>query len=155
MDDYSITLPVSDEFSSNSGMLIVEEVSGKIFRDKLEVFARYFKKEFGFDFVQYEASEHLLSNNKYEGFLFTELAWDHLEEDKPTPYRLYGGGCMRWRKFHDKEASWVLDWVWLHPFFRHRGEFQKHWNYLKTQYGDFAIEPPISADMQKFLEKNT
>lgn len=154
MDDYSITLPVSDSYNSSSGIIIIDKSSNKNLREKLEQFALYFKKEFKYDFIQYEANEHIYEHVKYSGILFTEMAWDLLEEDQPTPYRLCGGGCFRWREWQDKAPGWSLDWVWLHPFFRHRGVFSKHWEHIKQQYGDFHIEPPISADLEKFLAKN-
>jgi len=155
MDDYSITLPVSGLYKSSSGILTVKKDSEEDFRQQLEMFARYFKKEFKYDFIQYEANEHLLEDNKYSGFLFSEMAWDKLEEDMPPVFRLFGGGCFRWREFEDHESLWVLDWVWLHPFFRHRGHLTKHWKYMRQHYGNFLVEHPLSADMKKFLAKNT
>lgn len=155
MDDYSITLPVSDIYQQNSGILIVNKNTDENYRQQLELFARYFKKEFKYDFIQYEANEHLFSENKYSGFLFTEMAWDRLEEDGPPMFRLFGGGCFRWREYKDHEPSWVLDWVWIHPFFRHRGNLHKHWTFMKEQYGDFLVERPLSSDMEKFIAKHT
>lgn len=155
MDDYSIILPVSELYDSSSGILTVEKESEEDFRRQLERFARYFKKEFKYDFIQYEANEHLYEDHKYSGFLFSEMARDKLEEDMPVVFRLFGGGCFRWRDFKDHDSSWVLDWVWLHPFFRHRGHFSQHWEHMKQYYGEFLIEPPLSADMEKFLARNT
>lgn len=114
-----------------------------------------FKKEFNFDFIQYEANEHLYAENMYSGLLFSEFAHDKLEDDKPSPYRLFGGGCFMWREFKDHEPTWVLDWVWFHPFYRHRGYLSKHWEFLRQDYGDFLVEKPLSADMVKFLENHT
>jgi len=155
MDDYSITLPVSEIFASTSGVMIVEKNSKLVYRQNLESFALYFKKEFKYDFIQYEANEHLYEDNKYNGFLFSEQAWDRLEEGKPMPYRLVGGGCFRPRESTNREPLWILDWIWLHPFFRHRGHLSTHWQYFRQQYGEFIIEQPYSADMEKFLAKNT
>jgi hypothetical protein len=155
MDDYSITLPVSDSYMTISGIFTVSKDSENDFREKLEGFALYFKREFKYDFIQYEANEHFYEENKYSGFLFSEMAWDQLEEAEPAQYRLFGGGCFRWRELQDHDPAWVLDWVWIHPFFRHRGYLSKHWKFLKQEYGDFLVERPLSADMEKFLAKHT
>lgn len=115
MDDFTIKLPVSENYESHSGIIIVEKSSNKDLRNKLEDFARYFKKEFKYDFIQYEA-DTLYDDNKYSGFLFVEIARDKMVEDKPVPCRLCGGGCFRWRDWRDHESCWMLDWIWLHPF---------------------------------------
>ena len=53
MDDYSITLPVSEIFASTSGVMIVEKNSKLVYRQNLESFALYFKKEFKYNFIKY------------------------------------------------------------------------------------------------------
>lgn len=155
MDDYSIILPVSEAFDVGSEIIFVEKDSDKYLRDHLESFARYFKKEFKYDYIQYEANEHLFESTKYSGFLFSEMARDKLEEDKETPYRLYGGGCFRWQTFENGSSKWKLDWIWLHPFFRHRRKLSKQWQTFKEKYGSFDIEKPLSADMERFVKKHT
>jgi len=155
MDDYSITLPVSGSYKQDSGILTVTKYSDEHIRQQLELFARYFKKEFKYNSIQYEANEHLFDENRYSGFLFSELARDRLEEDTPSVFRLFGGGCFRWREYKDHKPTWVLDWIWIHPFFRHRGHLHKHWKFMRDRYGDFLVEHPLSADMEKFIEKHT
>ena len=67
-----------------------------------------------YDNVQYEADNH---NENCVGFLFTENAMDVCtDEHVGMPCRCVGGCCFR--KVQD---TWVLCWVWFHPFFRDRG----------------------------------
>ena len=108
-----------------------------------------------FDFMQYLADEHLKSTSKYTGFLFTEFALDQLEENDSAPYRLAGGGLFRWQEWEDHEPLWELDWIWVHPFFRHRGVLSKHWEKFTHQFGNFDVALPLSNDMEKFLATRT
>ena len=155
MDDFSIELPLSNSYWSDDGIIFVGKESDSDLRRKLQTFAYYFKREFKYDFTQYREDEHLRSDKKCEGFLFSEFAIDRLEEDQPDPYRLCGGGCFRWREREAGEPKWELDWVWLHPFFRHRNLFSSQWALFKDRFGDFGIAQPISADMERFLKKHS
>jgi hypothetical protein len=47
-----------------------------------------------------------------------------------------------------------LFWVWLHPYYRGRGILKTHWATLRTNHGDFWVEPPLSSAMKGFLLKN-
>lgn len=155
MDDFTITLPTSIDYHSPSDLIFIDKNSAYDLRRKLQTFAYYFKRELKFDFIQYQASEHLEGPGTYRGFLFTSFAYDLLEEDEPTPYRLYGGGLFRWQEREDSEPNWELDWIWLHPFFRHRGILTKNWPILLREFGKFDIARPLSADMERFLSRAT
>jgi hypothetical protein len=149
-DKYTISLPTFDECLSSNGRYEVSEGSPIEVRQALETFARYFKNEFHYNNIQYEADEH---NNKCIGFLFTESAMDIVtEEHTQMPTRCSGGCCFRNVEFRDGE-EWVLYWVWLHPFFRKRGTVSRHWKHFKCQFSDFHLEPPLSNAMQSFIKK--
>jgi len=154
MDKYTIKLPIINDEQLTDGPIYVEKSSDKTLRNKLETFALYFQREFKYDFPQYEANEHLYNDNKYIGILFAAKAWDKVTDDIQSPYRLFGGACFRWRDGQGHNSGWVLDWIWFHPFFRHRGVLAKHWKQLKIKFGDFCVAEPLSADMKKFLSKN-
>lgn len=49
-------------------------------------------------------------------------------------------------------AAWMLDWVWLHPFFRRRGLLAKAWPLFEAKYGKFLILAPLSPAMQAFVD---
>ncbi len=149
MDDFAIELPISEYFYSLNGLINVCSISSEDLKISLQLFATYFKKEFRYDFLQYNVKQSG-NDTRYEGFLFSEFAMDYLEEDSPACYRLIGGGCFKLG--HDN--TWRLDWVWLHPFARHRGNLSKHWGGFRKRYGEFSIEEPLSPDMADFLRKN-
>lgn len=157
-DKYTIALPVFDEWLSSvvapSGPALREIGLREVLpeshlseRQALEQFARYFKSEMHYDNVQYYANEH---DRNCVGFLFTSSALDMCTDDhKSMPTRCLGGCCFR--KTRD---TWVLCWVWIHPFDRNKGLLKKCWKYyfLET-FGDFAVEAPLSPSMESFLEK--
>ena len=149
-DKYTISLPVFNYCLSTNGRHEVNENSAFEIRKALEKFAQYFKAEFRYDQVQYYADEH---DENCIGFLFTESALDVCtDEHTQMPTRCSGGVCFRRVKF-DKGEKWILNWVWLHPFFRNRGILSKHWQQFRTQFNDFIVERPLSSAMQSFLDK--
>lgn len=59
------------------------------------------------------------------------------------------GGAVEMHRGPDR---WVLMWVWLFPFER-SGHDRSWWTELETEFGDFAIQPPLSGAMKGFLRK--
>jgi hypothetical protein len=59
-----------------------------------------------------------------------------------------GACCFRLR-----EEGLALQWVWLHPYFRRRGLLSGAWPGFVREFGDFAVEGPVSEAMQSFLAK--
>jgi len=125
-------------------------------RKFVEKLAKYFKKEMQFDFPQFQASEtkEHTWHVPYSAWLFYETACDRIEEDKETPSRIYGACCFRWREYDDDPASWELDWLWLHPYFRGKGYLAKHWGFLRNKFAPFYISQPASPSMNRFLQKH-
>jgi hypothetical protein len=150
---YHIDLPASESFVNNVGRLQITAKSPIKHRRTLEQFARYFKREMHYDFVQYLASEDQCHPDHipYCGWLFTGTL-RRLVDDILDSQRAIGGCCFRLRKLSN-EHKWYLDWIWFHPFWRSRGQLSKHWRFFRQEYGDFAIEYPISPAMDRFLKK--
>src|SRR5258708_37197396 len=70
-----------------------------------ERFAYYFKREFGYDFPQFEVGDQ----DDFRAWLFAS--------DQPSPdWRAVGAACFRQRQYDGDEKSFgALQWVWLHP----------------------------------------
>lgn len=49
-------------------------------------------------------------------------------------------------------GPWVLMWVWLFPLERSSSD-KSWWSALESQFGEFAIQPPLSGAMTGFLRK--
>ncbi len=145
--NYQIDLPVSEDFQNHDGVLFIEPTSAEVHKDALELLAEYFKKEFKYDYLQYEND----GNDKYcVGVLFVEKEWDLVEHIHHHPHRVIGGACFRMLE----NEAYILDWVWFHPFARNRKNLRKHWASFKSKFGEFQVTPPLSAQMAKFLEEN-
>ena len=112
-------------------------------RDEVERFARYFLREMHTGGIQFEASETEQSpwHVPYKAFLLAREG------------NYVGAACFRYREDQDKVVPWLFDWLWIHPFCRHKGILTAVWGELNTQVGAFRLAQPISAHMQAFLGK--
>ncbi|MFL6353351.1 MAG: hypothetical protein ACJ74Z_16085 [Bryobacteraceae bacterium] len=103
-------------------------------KNALEQYARYFRREFRYDFVPYTKHEHVHEN--LSAYLLPQ-------RDK----RFWAGGCSFWKE----EGVWTLTWMWMHPFDRHQGILKAAWPYFEREHGPFRIDSPVSIPMQYFL----
>lgn len=145
--NYSIELPVSEDFISHEGIIFLPRSSMKTQRDALELMATYFRREFRYDHLQYSANEH---SSDCVGVLFVERARDLVEHIGHHPHRVIGGACFGERD----DNTFFLDWVWLHPFARNRGVLKKVWGNFKCRFDDFTLTEPLSSHMKSFIEKH-
>ncbi|WP_188131136.1 hypothetical protein [Paraburkholderia panacisoli] len=157
-DLYSLAPPISrHEYLKAASPLKIDCHSPLELRKAVEQLAYYFKRELGFDFVQFEAAETEASIGfvRYEAHLFYETAYDHIVEDEATPHRIFGACCFRWREWTDHAPGWSMDWVWMHPYFRRRGHLRQAWGSFQQHYGDeFHVAPPLSIEMEAFVKAN-
>jgi len=157
MSFYSLELPVFQELATTSSPMLVTVDSPEWARNAAEQLGYYFKRELGFDFAPMEASERRGHSGfaPYEIYLFHETAYDLLEEDGPVFSRVFGACGLRHATFENEtKPRWEMQWVWLHPFFRHRGHLAKVWPFLRQRYGDFLIQRPLSPGMETFIAKH-
>lgn len=132
---------------SEAGLYLVTNRSPMPIRRGLRRMATYFRREFGYDFVQYSERE---DNDPKEtlGFLFTDGFGGYDE-------RVIGGSMFRWREYKDSPPGWALQWIWLHPYERGKGKLKDALPAFKLLFGDnFFVEGPRSAAMKAFLEKH-
>lgn len=157
VDMYALTLPVlAHPWLDGDSPVRLLPGSPKILLRSVEKLAYYFKREMHFDFVQFEAAETEASRDfvPYEAYAFFEPAYDRVEEAKPTPHRVFGACCFRLRGWSDHAPAWSLDWVWMHPYFRHRGHLTRAWTIFEHRYGEnFHVARPFSLAMNSFMEK--
>jgi hypothetical protein len=99
--------------------------------------AIYFKREFGYDFPQYESGEHTGRRDRILLLVRESVA--------------IGVICFRWREWDDAPHGLALAWVWLHPYCRAQGVLSGLWPRFRALYGDFMCEPPLSSAMRMFL----
>ena len=154
-DEFALAMPIVRIPHWEGSPLLVTSASPLPMRMRVEKIGRYFKREFRTDFPPMLAREVPGEHGciPYEAHLFFECARDHLEEDKPTPYRILGAACFRWQTWSNAEPCWEFSWIWLHPFARRRGHLSKAWPAFRRQYGVFAVSEVLSRDMEAFLAK--
>ncbi len=155
MSYYSLEPPVSTSLTNSPSPLLVVPDSPYRIRRFVETFAKHFRREFAYDFVPFEAAETptTLGYIPYEAYLFHEVARDLLAPDYPVKHRCFGACVFRRVECENAPACWSLQWVWLHPYFRNRGYLSEIWPEFIQKYGSFNVELPLSAAMEKFLEK--
>lgn len=122
-------------------VITVREDSYKPLKVGFQEIARLFRREEGYDFVQYIANE----NNK--NCIGYAVVANHY---KGRP--LIGGYCFRLREY-DEYKGWALQWCWLHPWIRGNGYTKELWPHFLEKFGDFLVEPPLSHAMNYFLKK--
>jgi hypothetical protein len=80
--------------------------------------------------------------------------WPHPEAQVGSSlYRdpVIGACYFAWGGWSDEPPVRLLQWVWLHPYFRRRGLLRDAWPGFRAEFGDFQCEPPLSDAMRAFL----
>lgn len=152
-DNYSLNLPVLKSEVSFDKLKVTNE-SGEELRNCLQLLSNYFVKEFFCDrSIKY--ADPFLDSKLFSAYLFAEQTYDLIENMNEFDrfYRIYGACCFSQLQVATS-TYWVLEWIWLHPFFRHRGKLSTFWKGLEKEFGDFFIKMPISNDMKSFLENS-
>jgi hypothetical protein len=121
---------------------VVSSVSPHRLRYPVEVMATYFRREFHYDFVQYDRNWRD-DNPGDRAYIWTENDW--LVNDRVP---VIGAVSFRQRTSH-----YALQWIWIHPFQRNRCRLTMAWSYFLDRFGDFKVEGPLSHAMEGFLKK--
>lgn len=106
--------------------------------------ALQFKREFQYDFLQWEGSprkKNLCPES--HGYLFA----DHSDT---CGLGAAVGACAFW----NDGDMWRMRWIWVCPSMRRSGVFAKRWAEFLQRYGDFEIDTPLSDAMAAFVKKH-
>jgi hypothetical protein len=146
---YQIALhEIPESVVDSENPLAVKPESPLKLRREVERFAIYFRREFSYDFQQFEATEKPSKPDfvPYAAYLFA---------NGPNSYpRIWVGACcFRWREYTNVEPRWAAQWIWFHPYFRGKGILSKAWDKFHELHGNFYNEPPHSPAMEAFLRK--
>ena len=110
-----------------------------------EVYQRalQFKREFQYDFLQWEGSLRKKNlRQESHGYLFA----DHTDTYGPGAAV---GACAFWHE----DDKWRMRWIWVCPSMRRSGVLAKRWAEFLQRYGDFEIDTPLSDAMAAFVNK--
>lgn len=100
-----------------------------------------FKREFGYDFIQWPGHEQKSVGPDWHGYLIPA-----------GPDGCIAGACaFALQSRENGSTQWSLQWIWLAPKYRRSGLLLQRWAYFLEQYGDFYIEAPVSEAMKAFV----
>jgi hypothetical protein len=122
---------------------LVDEKSPFWMHQEVRERAVLFRREFRYDFLQWDGSRSKKAPSNAQGYLFT----DHTGE---LPQGTIIGACA----FSCRQMRWSLDWIWIIPSMRRRGTLLNRWPTFLERYGDFDIEHPLSGAMEAFVRRH-
>lgn len=132
--------PKLDGGEIRGGVVSVNFSSPKWLHTEMYRRALAFKREFHYDFVQWDAVNPR-SDVTGQGFLF-------VDKEK----RIIGACAFRLREDGGK-SWWGLQWIWFAPVRRRAGSLSRRWPLFRDRFGRFHVEGPVSDAMQAFLIK--
>lgn len=147
---YTMDLSLIQEIKTSNFLIEVNSLLNRPLFKEVYKIAKYFKEESNYDRVPFDLTGMLPT--PYKVFLFTEIDIDEVAAGNKKTQRIYGACLFSKKSFSKSENIWVLEWIWLHPFFRHRGFLKEKWTFFQDEFGDFFIGKPVSPNMEAFLE---
>jgi hypothetical protein len=143
--DYLKKMSSQDRLDLDDDLRIdrIDHNSLKSARLAVEVIAKYFRREFEYDFPQYEANE--ITNIRDRIYLMTLNRYSY--------WLGVGAVCFRWRQWTNAPHGLALAWLWINPFLRRKGILSVYWDAFRKLHGDFLMEPPLSPAMKAFVGK--
>jgi hypothetical protein len=126
------------------GLVPIRVVAPIALRKAVYSCALFFRREFGYDFVQYAIRE-----DDWHSRAFLWIS----DPDYTDEHNVWGACCFRWRESKDADPLWAMQWVWLHPYARNHGLVTRTWSYFLARFGWFDVEPPYSQAMRHALRK--
>lgn len=124
-------------------MLAVTAEAPRRLREAVEQIAKFFRREFGYDFVQYSAKQHRAPD--------VAFVWSSRED--PVSADAIGAVHFVVDEPKNGPAFWRLSWAWFHPYERRKGHLRKAWPFFQQMFGRFRVAPPLSKGMSSFLEQ--
>jgi hypothetical protein len=118
--------------------------SPKMLRQAVEQMAYYFRREFGYDFVQYSSEEE---DDGHRAYLW--VLPGTLENGK---VKAVGACCFRWRGWDGAPASYGLQWIWLHPHERRKGRLTEAWPYFQISFCPLSRRFPLAFECLAVVE---
>jgi hypothetical protein len=117
------------------GYIVVRADSPKWQHKEMYERAFAFKKEFSYDFIQWEIPKGDSNPNVF-GYLFIDVN------------NAIIGACS----FRLRDFDWGLQWIWICPKERRKKHLSHKWKMFKEKFGNFIVEPPISTEMKAFIK---
>jgi len=137
--------------------LFVTQQSAQPLRRAVEQLARYFRREFHYDFCQYSADD---DDPDHRAYLWIDR-YEPQYRCHTCFYPVIGACCFRHRRYDEHPLPpgippdhYALQWIWFHPYQRNQGHLTKALPYFQEQFSRLIAEPPFSPAMDAFLKKH-
>jgi hypothetical protein len=117
-------VPLLEEEKPPGSVLIPASTPG--LRDAVAIFAQQFRRETSYDFAPFDI--HDLTAH---GVLF-----DSIRFQATFPIAAGAAGLTQ------KDGTWVMEWVWIHPYERGGRLLDRAWDELEREHGQFHIAGP-------------
>lgn len=122
------------------------------YKKAVETLGVCFLREMGYDFRPFTASEY--SNRIYRPVSerttdvnTKSFLWYDSHEGHPGHWPTFGG-CS----FRLKGSTWMLMWIWMHPYVRRKGHLKAAWPFFRSMFGVFFPDPPVSHSLESFMQ---
>lgn len=133
------TVKIGDDLN---WLIPVNSKSSRIHRVAVWKIARFFRREFHYDFVQYG---HNGDDDDKDHAAYLWVPSNSILRGWRS--HCIGACCFRKRN----GGRMAMQWIWIHPFFRRTGLLRRAWPVFKERHGDFALEGPLSEAMKAFV----
>jgi hypothetical protein len=117
------------------GLVPIRVVAPIALRKAVYSCALFFRREFGYDFVQYAIRE-----DDWHSRAFLWIS----DPDYTNKHNVWGACCFRWREYKDADPLWAMQWVWLHPYARNHGLVTRTWSYFLRGSAGLMWSRPIA-----------
>jgi len=109
--------------------------------------ATYFRREFGYDCIQYDINYQYLRQFAYLYFK------TYPADNGRKIYYAIGASYFHWQEWENYPHCYQLEWVWFHPYWRRKGLLNASWIFFMQKHGNFFVANPRSKGMELFLKK--
>lgn len=116
-------------------------------RNSVRKCAEYFRREFNYDFVQYDVDSHSI------GRIILAYRKPFVFDDLSLRYIIIGAMAFDQHRHENGAPYWLMTWAWLHPYCRSKGILSGSLPKLEQLLGKFEIDPPYSPSMVCFIKK--
>jgi hypothetical protein len=135
------------------GLCMVTKGSPRSYKTAVERVGVFFTREMGFDsrpFTVWEYSNRIYRRpeERTTDANTRSFLWYDAHDGYCGHWPTYGGCTFRLRG-----KTWMLGWIWIHPYRRRKGDLAKYWPFFRSMFGVFFLEPPISDSLISYIRK--
>ena len=145
--------PCQVEAIAGAPFMVLGPRSPRPWRHAAEMLARYFRREFHFDFRPYTANESQPADPTIARDRILLFSTPDMVSAVLNAHCFYGAVGVRWVDEPPATPCWSLEWAWFHPYERRQGHLTNAWPFILKMFPNPALAEPLSNAMNAFLRK--